>query len=158
MKVVRNSVFETNSSSTHSLVYTRSMSLEEYVPKNSTIKVKFIDTDDETSLHTLADKVSYLVSHIVNDYKYNAATYDDLIEEVKNSWSFKKLNYYVEEHYNKSIVFPESYKGDLEEIVNINHQLIESDFDSLCKDIVNEDRDYLGEILSPDKSIDFGRD
>ena len=158
MKVVRDGVFETNSSSTHSLVCARSMSLEEYVPNNSTIKVRFIDTDDLTSLRTLAEKVSYLVSHIVNGYKYNAATYDDLIEDVKNSWSFKKLNCYVEEHYNKSIVFPESYKGDLEEIVNINHQLIESDFDSLCKDIVSEDRDYLGEILSPDKSIDFGRD
>ena len=158
MRVVRDRVFETNSSSTHSLVATTPMSMDDYVPKNSTIKVHFIDTDDVSSLCTLADKVSYLVSHIVNGYKYHSATYEDLISDVRDSLSFKKLDSYVQRHFNKRIVFPESYDGDIEDIVNINHQLIESDFDSLCEDIVYEERDCLGEILSSDKVIDIGRD
>lgn len=158
MSLVREGVFETNSSSTHSLVYIDRHDREDYVPKNSTIKVRFIDTDDEFSLSSLEDKVSYLVSHIVRNYKYNAATYEDLVDDVQNDYSFRRLDSYILEHFGKKIVFPTKYDGDIEEIVNINHQLITNDFDSLLEDIVDSDRDYLGEILSPDQVIELGRD
>lgn len=158
MKLVRNNVFETNSSSTHSLVVNNDRRIEDYTAKNSTILVRFINTDDESILTTLEDKVSYLVSHIVNHYKYNSATYEDLIEDVQNDWDFKRLESFVQEYYHKRIVFPVKYSGDLEDIVCINHQLLESNLDDVLEDIVARERDYLGEVLATNSSIVFGRD
>lgn len=158
MKIIRNNIFETNSSSTHSLVLVGDRKPEDYMAKNSTILVRFINTDDESVLSSLEDKVSYLVSHIINNYKYNSANYQDLISDVENDYDFRYLSRYVSDKYNKRIAFPEKYEGDLDEIVSINHQLIESSLDSVLEDIVNEDRDYLGEVLAIDKAIQLGRD
>lgn len=157
MKLIRSSVFETNSSSTHSLSIGSDRKLEDYTAKNSTILVRFTDTDDEYTLTTLEEKVSYLVSHIVNYYKYNSATYEDLIEDVQNDQDFKHLEDFVQEHYHKRIVFPVKYSGDLEDIVNINHQLLEPNLDDVLEDIVGKEGDCLSEVLATNTSIVFGR-
>ena len=158
MKIIRRNVFETNSSSTHSLIYVGPKSSEDYMAKNPTILVQFIDTDDWRILSSLEEKVSYLVSHIVNNYKYNCATYNDLVEQVTSDWDFKRLDNYVQEHFNKRIVFPEKYEYDLEDIVSINHQLIESNFDNLLEDIMIDHHDYLEDILSSEYVIEIGND
>ena len=85
--------------------------------------------------------------------------YEDLIEQVKENWDFKRIENYVWEKYGKKIVFPE-YNGNLEDMVEINHQLISwgHHLDEVLEDIVNEERDYLAEVLEDGKDIEFGRD
>lgn len=156
MKKIRNNVFETNSSSTHALTTTNNLG-KDYVPFGNTLKIRFFN--EEETLTTLADKVSYLVSHIISWYKWDVASYDDLIEQVKENSDFRRIEYYVRERYGKQIVFPEKYDGDLEEIVEINHQLQswEHNLDEVLRDMINE-RDLLDEVLSDGKMIVFGRD
>jgi len=156
MKKIRNNVFETNSSSTHALTVGRVLG-EDYVPYGNNLKIKWFD--EEETLTTLKDKVSYLVSHIASWYVYNAKDYEDLIEQVKENWDFKRIENYVWEKYEKKIVFPE-YNGDLEDMVEINHQLIawNHNLNEVLEDIVNEERDYLAEVLEDGKDIEFGRD
>lgn len=156
MKTIRVNTFETNSSSTHSLTYIRKQ--ENYLPKGNELKIRFIDTDEEFVLSTLEDKVSYLVAHIINKYKWDEQSYGELIERVTNNYDYKMLEDYIWEHYKKRIVFPEKYNGDIEDIVQINHQLIESDFSEVLRMICDENRDYLGEIFDENKCIEFGRD
>ena len=45
-------------------------------------------------------------------------------------------------------------------LVEINHQLISwgHHLDEVLEDIVNEERDYLAEVLEDGKDIEFGRD
>lgn len=108
--------------------------------------------------NTLREKVSYLVSQIINKYKYSVLSYKDLIKEVEENYDFQRIKRYVEEHYNKEIVFPKKYEGDLDEIVDINHQLTDwRDLDDLLRDIVAYS-DLLGEVLSPYSSIELDRD
>lgn len=158
MKKVRNRIFETNSSSTHSLTY-NSKENYNFLSPNSKLVIEFIDTDDYASLCTLQEKVSYLVSQIINKYKYGAWSYEDLINDIEENWDFKKIKKYVKEKYNKEIVFPVKYDGNLEDIVLINHQLTDwNDLDDLLKDIYSYDHDYLDEVLSPTTIIQIGRD
>ena len=82
MKKIRKNVFETNSSSTHALTVGRVLG-EDYVPYGNNLKIKWFD--EEETLTTLKDKVSYLVSHIASWYVYNAEDYEDLIEQVKEN-------------------------------------------------------------------------
>ena len=156
MKKIRNNVFETNSSSTHALTTTNNLG-KNYVPFGNTLKIRFFD--EEETLTTLADKVSYLVSHIISWYKWDAASYDDLIEQVKENSDFRRIEYYVRERYGKQIVFPEKYDGNLEDIVEINHQLQSwgHNLDEVLRDMINE-RDLLDEVLSDGKMIVFGSD
>ena len=156
MKKIRKNVFETNSSSTHALTVGKVLG-EDYVPYGNNLKIKWFD--EEETLTTLKDKVSYLVSHIASWYVYNAEDYEDLIEQVKENWDFKRIEKYVWEKYGKKIVFPE-YNGDLEDMVEINHQLISWNhhLDDVLEDIVDEERDYLAEVLEDGKDIEFGRD
>ena len=156
MRTIREDTFETNSSSTHSLAYIRKQ--ENYLPEGNELKIRFIDTDEEFVLSTLEDKVSYLVAHIINKYKWDEQSYGELIERVTNNYDYKMLEDYIWEHYKKRIVFPEKYNGDIEDIVQINHQLIESDFSEVLRMICDENRDYLGEIFDENKCIEFGRD
>lgn len=158
MKVLRQSMFETNSSSTHSLVMKNSNIESDYLPFGDTLKIEFFD--EERPLTTLKEKVSYLVSHIVSWYKYDAEDYEELIRQVRENYDFKRIASYVEEKFHKKIVFPKEYKGDLDDIVTINHQLIswDRDIEEVLQDIVNNDRDYLAEVLNPDAIIEFGRD
>lgn len=158
MKVLRQGIFETNSSSTHSLVMKNSNIEADYLPFGDTLKIEFFD--EEKPLATLKEKVSYLVSHIVSWYKYDAENYEELIRQVRENYDFKRIASYVEEQFHKRIVFPKEYKGDLDDIVTINHQLIswDRDIEEVLQDIVNNDRDYLAEVLNPDAIIEFGRD
>lgn len=156
MKKIRNNVFETNSSSTHSLTIGRSLG-KDYVPYGKNLKIKWFD--EESTLTTLQEKVSYLVSHIASWYVYNAEDYEDLIEQVKDNWDFKRIEIYVKENFDKDIVFPK-YDGDIEDMIEINHQLISwnHSIDEVIEDMLTEERDYLGEVLQDGKDIEFGRD
>lgn len=156
MKKIRNNVFETNSSSTHSLTIGRALG-KDYVPYGKNLKIKWFD--EESTLTTLQEKVSYLVSHIASWYVYNAEDYEDLIEQVKDNWDFKRIERYVKENFDKDIVFPK-YDGDIEDMIEINHQLISwnHSIDEVIEDMLTEERDYLGEVLQDGKDIKFGRD
>lgn len=158
MKKIRNKTFETNSSSTHSLSYCGNVNLDTYTPVGNKIVIEFINTDDGGTFTTLKRKVSYLVSHIVNNYKYNCLDYEDLVEQVSNSYDFKRISNYVKNKYGKEVVFPKEYKGDIEEIVYINHQLLERDLDGVLADLITEERDYLAEVLDPTQVIELGHD
>lgn len=158
MKKTRVEVFETNSSSTHSLSYCKNVDLEEYIPVGDKIIIDFINTDMGGVFVTLKEKVSYLVSHIINNYKYNCLDYEDLVEQVSNSYDFKRIKTYVKEHYNKEIVFPKKYDGDIDKIVGINHQLLERNLEGVLQDLITEERDYLAEVLEPSQVIELGHD
>ena len=158
MKKIRNKTFETNSSSTHSLSYCGNVNLDTYTPVGNKIVIEFINTDDGGTFTTLKRKVSYLVSHIVNNYKYNCLDYEDLVEQVSNSYDFKRISNYVKNKYGKEVVFPKEYKGDIEEIVYINHQLLERNLDGVLADLITEERDYLAEVLDPTQVIELGHD
>lgn len=169
MKKVRKDVFETNSSSTHALSITNG-SQSDYLSPSSTLVVEFIDTDDCGTLCTLKEKVSYLVSQIVNKYKWDVYDYEDLKEQVEHDWDFQRIVSFVKEKYNKNVVLPKNHKvykytdedgeeyNDLEDIVNINHQIVCSNLDELLEDLVNNDRNLLDEVLREDTIIEFGRD
>ena len=156
MKKIRNNIFETNSSSTHSLVV--SNVCNDYLPFGDTLKIRFFNEED--TLNTLSDKVSYLVSHIISWYCYDAENYDDLICQVKENNDFKYIESYIQNHFGKRIVFPDSYDGDLEDIVEINHQLRSwnHSLNEILEDLYQQDVDYLAEILTNGKAIKFGRD
>ena len=158
MKKIRNKTFETNSSSTHSLSYCGNVNLDTYTPVGDKIVIEFINTDDGGTFTTLKRKVSYLVSHIVNNYKYNCLDYEDLVEQVSKSYDFKRISNYVKNKYGKEVVFPKEYKGDIDEIVYINHQLLERNLDGVLADLITEERDYLAEVLDPTQVIELGHD
>lgn len=168
MKAIRQETFETNSSSTHSLAIKTYK--EKYLSPSSTLVVDFINTDDCTVLSTLKEKVSYLVSQIIDKYKYNVYDYNDLKEQVESDYDFKRIANYVMEHFGKKVVLPKSYKvhdyvdedgetyNDLDEIVNINHQIRYTNLDDLLNDLVTEHHDLLDDVLNENTLIEFGRD
>lgn len=158
MKLIRQKIFETNSSSTHSLTVVKNLG-KNYAPYGNHLKIRWINTDDEYVLTTLKDKVSYLVSHIASWYKWDVENYEDLIDEIKNNWDFKRIENYVQEKYHKNIIFPE-YDGCIEDIVEINHQLVSwyHNIDDVIEDMLSEERDLLDEVLQDGKCIEFGRD
>lgn len=158
MKKIRNKTFETNSSSTHSLSYCGNVNLDTYTPVGDKIIIEFINTDDGGTFTTLKRKVSYLVSHIINNYRYDCVDYADLVEQVSNSYDFKRIANYVKNKYGKEVVFPKEYKGDIDEIVYINHQLLERNLDGVLADLITEERDYLAEVLDPTQVIELGHD
>ena len=98
-------------------------------------------------------------SQIINKYKYDVLSYEDLIEEVEENHDFQRIKKYVKERYDKDIVFHEKYEGNLEEIVYINHQLTDwRDLDDLLTEIITYDHVLLDEVLSPNSSIEIGSD
>ena len=159
MKKIRRETFETNSSSTHALSIGKKLD-NDYTPFGDTLKIYWMNTDDESVLNTLEEKVSYLVSHIASWYKYDVEDYDELLEQIKSNYDFHMLEDFVKIKYNKQIVFPKTYEGDIEDIVNINHQLTSwnHSLTEILEDIVDEDRDYLAEVLEDGNNIVFGRD
>ena len=169
MKKVRNNVFETNSSSTHALSITKG-DHSDYLSPSDTLVVEFINTDDCRVLSTLKEKVSYLVSQIVNWYKWDVYDYDDLKEQVEKSLDFRRIADFVMSRYGKKVVLPKEYKinrwtdedgdvyGGLEDIVSINHQIVCSSLDELLEDLVSHDCNLLDEVLREDTVIEFGRD
>lgn len=159
MKKIRQNTFETNSSSTHALSIGKKLD-NDYTPFGDTLKIYWMNTDDESVLNTLKEKVSYLVSHIASWYKYDVEDYDELLEQIKSNYDFHMLEDFVKIKYNKQIVFPKTYEGDIEDIVNINHQLTSwnHSLTEILEDIVDEDRNYLAEVLEDGNNIVFGRD
>lgn len=159
MKRIRRETFETNSSSTHALSIGKKLD-NDYTPFGDTLKIYWMNTDDESVLNTLKEKVSYLVSHIASWYKYDVEDYDELLEQIKSNYDFHMLEDFVKIKYNKQIVFPKTYEGDIEDIVNINHQLTSwnHSLTEILEDIVDEDRNYLAEVLEDGNNIVFGRD
>lgn len=158
IRKIRSGVFETNSSSTHALVHHNQENYDFLSPSRQLI-INFVDTNDDTTYDTLREKVSYLVSQIINKYKYNVLSYEDLLEELEDDYDFQRIKRYVKERYDKDIVFPKKYEGDLDDIVNINHQLTYwHNLDELLTDIITYDRVLLDEVLSPSSSIEIGRD
>ena len=136
MKTKREKVFETNSSSTHSLIYTKYN--DSYLPASDKVIINFVDTNDDECYSTLREKVSYLVGQLINKYKWDCLNYEDLVEQVSNNYEFQELSSYVQEHFNKTIVFPEKYNGDLDEIVEINHQIVCDSIYDTMKELVKE--------------------
>lgn len=159
MKKIRRETFETNSSSTHALSIGKKLD-NDYTPFGDTLKIYWMNTDDESVLNTLKEKVSYLVSHIASWYKYDVEDYDELLEQIKSNYDFHMLEDFVKIKYNKQIVFPKTYEGDIEDIVNINHQLTSwnHSLTEILEDIVGEDGNYLAEVLEDGNNIVFGRD
>lgn len=155
MRTERKCTFETNSSSTHTLTICKENN--NYIPKNNKILIKFIDTNNDIIYYSLKEKVSYLVGHIIEHYKWDCIDYEDLIKNVKYDYDFRKIERYIFENFGKEIVFPKEYKGDLEDIVNINHQLLNNDLDMLLRDLLDE-RDYLREYFENDKIVEIGHD
>lgn len=158
MKTIRENVFETNSSSTHTLVYSETANVDGYVPKSDKVIVNFIDTNDEHILYSLRDKVSYLVSHIINTYKWDCESYEDLKEQVERCYDFQRIAEHVKQTYGKEVVLPKTYSGYLEDIVSINHQLYNSNLDGVLEDLVEHNFDYLAEVLAPNQVIEIGHD
>lgn len=156
---IRKRTFETNSSSTHSLVVTNELK-DKYMPLTDTIMIRWINTDEETSLSTLRDKISYLVSHIAYWYKNDVYDYDELIWRIKNDENYKTIEEYVSEKYGKLIQFPEKYNGEIDEVVNINHQLVPyvNNLEVILEDIINPKNNYLEEVLEDGRTIEFDRD
>ena len=153
MKQIRNGVFETNSSSTHSLIIS-DRSDAGYIPLAKHIKIEWIDTDDYYVLETLEEKISYLVSHIANKVKYSCNTYEELIEEVTENSEYKEIAEYVRKTFDKEIRFPVNKDGiydDVEYITEINHQLVPwgtnavvaETLDDLIRYMENSDEDRL---------------
>ena len=159
MKKIRRETFETNSSSTHALSIGKKLD-NDYTPFGDTLKIYWMNTDDESVLNTLEEKVSYLVSHIASWYKYDVEDYDELLEQIKSNYDFHMLEDFVKIKYNNQIVFPKTYEGDIEDIVNINHQLTSwnHSLTEILEDIVDKDRNYLAEVLEDGNNIVFGRD
>ena len=156
MEKIRQGVFETNSSSTHALTVGKKLE-KDYLPYGNNLKIRWFD--EERTLTTLQEKVSYLVSHIASWYQYNAEDYEDLLNEIKSNYDFKRIEKYVLDTYGKKIVFPE-YEGNIEDVVEINHQLTSwnNNLDEILEDLIEEPRDYLAEVLEDGKIIEFGRD
>lgn len=156
MRTIRNEVFETNSSSTHSLVMGRGE--QNYLPPGKQLLVRWIDTSDEYYISTLQDKVSYLISHIANQHKYSVTDYEDLLDNIKRDSGYLRISDYVMTKYSLEIKFPKSYKGDIEDIVSINHQLVEYNLEDVLDDIVRYNVSNLDIVLSPDNAIEIGFD
>lgn len=163
----RLNIFETNSSSTHALTIKDYEDTHYLSPSNKLI-VDFINTDDERVLTTLRAKVSYLVSLIINRYKYDCIDYADLKEQVEHSYDFIKIKDKVKEKFGKEVVLPEKYvtydeddnpiSDNLNDIVNINHQLYSDSLQESLEDMTNYGRDLLDEALSSNTKIVFGSD
>lgn len=163
---VRNSLFETNSSSTHTLALASSRGSFSYIDDNSTdIKITIFN-DESYPLTTLQEKLSYLVSHIMMHQIYDASNYDDIIEFVNYDRDYVTLHGYVSRVYYKNIVLPSRIDFERHDI-EINHQLYATCFYELLSDIlyytIGEIHDksieeMLEYILDEKYIIEFGRD
>lgn len=137
---IRQGTFETNSSSTHSLIVSDYKS-DTYISLAKHIKIEWIDTDDYYVLESLKEKISYLVSHIANKVKYDCNTYEDLLEEIQENSEFQELQKYIKDKFDKEIRFPDNKEGfynDVEYIAEINHQLIPWGSGAIIPEVLDE--------------------
>ena len=139
MKQIRQKTFETNSSSTHSLVLGNRM--DNYIPLSKHLKIEWIDTDDYYFLDTLEGKLSYLISHLANKLKWSCNTYEELLEEISNNFEYKQIEEYIQKKFDKKIRFPSNKNGiydDVEYIAEINHQLIPWGQGGVIEEVLDE--------------------
>ena len=141
MRNIRKGTFETNSSSTHTLVMSEKEE-KEYIPLGKHIKIEWIDTDDYYELDSLVEKLSYLVSHIANKLKYSCNNYEELLDEIEDNNEYQKIKEYIKNTFDKEIRFPDdkngAYNDDVEDVVLINHQLIPWGSYTVAEDVLNE--------------------
>ena len=170
MKVIRSEIFETNSSSTHSLVL-KGYADKNYMPPGTIVKVEWSD-EQIGNLTSLQEKVSYLVSHIANKYSYNVHTYEDFIDELKNDYEYRQLEDFLSTLGNGyRISLPkeplpfededgEKYNVDIEDLISINHQLQESCLEDVLDSLLMENslETKLARVLDPETKIEFGHD
>lgn len=98
MYKIRRGLFETNSSSTHTLVYRKfKLSKPKFKLKNGVLKTKFLYLDESFGvLNTQAEKLAYLVTRLAgwgvadeNDFEYirdnlyNSYGFQELVDELK---------------------------------------------------------------------------
>lgn len=155
---IRKNVFETNSSSTHSLQIMKNP-IKDYNLLASSIKISWIDTDDEYVLQTFSEKLSYLISQIANKLSWSCNTYEELLEELKDNYEYKEIAAYVKQKFNKEIRFPDNKNGiydDVEEIVGINHQLVPYNTFAIADEVLD---DLIGYMQNEDeRDYIFGRE
>lgn len=141
---IRKGTFETNSSSTHTLVFGKNTD-EENMPLAKHIKIEWIDTDDYYYLEGVKEKLSYLISHIANKVKWDCNTYEELLEEIQDNFEYKEIAEFIKEKYDKEIRFPDNKNNiytDMEYVCEINHQLIPWGSGAVIDEVLSELIEY----------------
>jgi len=158
VKVIRKGMFETNSSSIHSLVLKKE-DCYFYTDGRKKLYIKWYDFDGNIkNLLTLEDKVSYLVTHMGNRKKYSVESYQELIEELEESYDFRDIKKIVLEAFDKELVFKKLTKSEeknFEDIVSVNHELSDVymyGLDALLEDM-NEYYDYNSDDENKNKLV-----
>jgi hypothetical protein len=134
--------------------------MEKYFTDEPAILVSFVDMDkDEYATYsTLQEKISYLISHIANHYRYCCEDYEDFIFSIQQDYDFRRLESFVKTRYGKDIIFPKEYNGSIEDIVNINHQVIENTLEEVLDDLLDDIDSKFETVLADNSKIEIGRD
>jgi hypothetical protein len=143
---IRNNVFETNSSSVHSIVYSKA-GLEPCKirrNKNNEIVVDYGQFDKDERLYTSQeDKLSYLVTLIA----YIAGNYDGGTNEVYNSYEFERLSEAICEYSGASGIHIKD-----KETPYIDHQSIPGICSGCIIDFYDSD-DVINFVFNKDISL-----
>lgn len=116
MKTARNSLFETNSSSIHSMSYTDNPTFE--LPENTVIELKYFDDDEYSSIEDMLALLSIAliwkydfdkVYGYLNEYYINPG-YSDIVDDLElknfkavlNQRGMKHVEFRWDEHYGCS--------------------------------------------------------
>lgn len=155
MLLVRNSIFETNSSSTHN-----------FVLGNGDYDIKpFIEPAwntefgwQYTTWSSPEEKLAYVIRCLLNGYKwnYNGAERDSWKDEdfIQGEMIVAALKPFKDRCNYLGFDFSYPSVADLE-LGYIDH---ESDYKEEIKDLILEDKDLLNFIFNPNSSIEGGND
>lgn len=143
MKTIRRSVFETNSSSTHSISIIGKDNYQ--YPKQNTIHCEFGEYGwGYDKLNTVYEKLSYVLTMI----QYKIGTSENL-EEVQESLYYQWLSEMIKEHTGSTLEV--SITGDkYYDIGYIDHQSTDT-LDEYWSDIEEEFKSNMREIIFNDK-------
>lgn len=141
---VRTGVFETNSSSSHSLCFGKTTNINFYPPEVVNVEPGEFGWGYET-LTTLPQKLSYIITSIAN-YDDNVRDFDDLLESKYFIWLKEML-------FEFSFVVVNLQKNDFVNIGYVDHQSTdilndfwseeESEFKENMKKILFDDNCYI---------------
>lgn len=107
-RVIRNCVFETNSSSTHSIsIYKWSPPPEYDIPHNSTIEIN--SSILSTEITDEVGKLNYIVAMLANLIEHEDNYYNMKFDEVISSKRFIWLKEIIKERCNTEIVYTKKY-------------------------------------------------
>lgn len=173
MRVIRHSMFETNSSSLHSIVLVdakdKDIKLEgtSYNPLKNTYTITYWDPDDRQNiLRTPDDKINYLATHVGLDF-----TIDDIVEflnskePIEKSYSFSDkvaillaIRDSIRERINPDVIFKvkgnESwYDEDADEEVYDDHANIDHNAYDLISEFVEKELGDNSKDLSKLKDL-----